>query len=232
MKTVQLISTGALFLLLGAVAPAYAQEEAKGSKQEEAKPAKQEEKATPAKQEEKATPAKQEEKAAPAKQQEKAQPAKQEEKATPAKQEEKAQPAKQEAKAAPAKQEEKAEPAKQEENAKAAPQEHGQPQRTQQAEAKQRSEPALRLSVNGSARIPDDRFRASFGTDHRFSIGSPTLEGGFSRFQYGGFSFGFVQPWPDGWYYTDQVYVDYLDGEYFLFNPYYPGVRIGISVVL
>src|SRR5208283_4201837 len=135
MKAVQLIGTGTLFLLLGTVAPAYAQEEAKPAKQEEkAQPAKQEAKATPAKQEEKAQPAKQEAKATPAKQEEKAQPAKQEAKATPAKQEEKAQPAKQEAKATPAKQEEKAQPAKQEEHAKAAPQERGQPQRTQQAQ--------------------------------------------------------------------------------------------------
>jgi len=43
--------------------------------------------------------------------------------------------------------------------------------------------------------------------------------------------FGFVDPWPVGWYYTNEVYVDYVDGGYFLFNPYYPGVRIAITVV-
>jgi outer membrane biosynthesis protein TonB len=233
MKAVQLIGTGALFLLLGTVAPAYAQEEGKPAKQEEkAQPARQEEKAKPAKQEEKAQPAKQEEKAKPAKQEEKAQPAKQEAKATPAKQEEKAQPAKQEAKATPAKQEEKAQPAKQEEHAKAAPQEHGQPQRTQQAQEKQRSEPALHLSSRGNSRIPDDRFRASFGREHSFRIDSPRIVDGYSRFQYSGFWFGFVQPWPDDWYYTDDVYVDFVDGGYYLYNPSYPDVRIEISVVL
>jgi hypothetical protein len=211
MKAVQWIGTGAFFLLLGTVAPAYAQEEAKPAKQEEAKPAKQEEKAKPAKQEEKA------------------QPPKQEEKAKPAKQEEKAQPAKQEEKAAPAKQEAKAQPVKQEEHAKAAPQ---QAQRTKQAEEKQRAEPALRLSSHGNSRIPDDRFRASFGREHRFRIDSPRIVDGYSRFQYGGFWFGFVQPWPEDWYYTDDVYVDFVDGGYYLYNPSYPDVRIEISVVL
>ena len=56
--------------------------------------------------------------------------------------------------------------------------------------------------------------RSNFGSGHRFRIGSPRMVGGYSRFQYGGYWFGFVQPWPDGWYYTDDVYIDYVDGEY------------------
>ena len=91
--------------------------------------------------------------------------------------------------------------------------------------------PALRLSARSSGRIPDDRFRASFGEGHRFAINQPVMVGGYSRFQYGGYWFGFVEPWPVGWYYTDQVYVDYIDGEYFLFNPFYPGVRVAITFV-
>ena len=63
-------------------------------------------------------------------------------------------------------------------------------------------------------------------------INEPVLVGGFSRFQYGGFWFGFENPWPAGWYYTDNVYVDYIDGGYYLINPYYPDARVGISVVL
>jgi hypothetical protein len=106
------------------------------------------------------------------------------------------------------------------------------PQRTQQAVARQRSQPALRLSVRGSARIPDDRFRSHFGREHSFRIGTPVLVGGYSRFQYGGFWFGFVEPWPQGWYYTDDVYIDYVDGGYYMYNPYYPGARYSISVVI
>jgi hypothetical protein len=92
--------------------------------------------------------------------------------------------------------------------------------------------PALRLTARSESRIPDDRFRAHFGREHSFRIGNPTLVGGYSRFQYGGYWFGFVQPWPDGWYYTDDVYVDYIDGGYYLCNPYYPGAQVSISVVL
>ena len=71
------------------------------------------------------------------------------------------------------------------------------PQRTPQAEARQRREPSLRLSARGQGRIPDDRFHSNFGRGHEFRIGSPRMVDGYSRFQYGGFWFGFVQPWPD-----------------------------------
>jgi hypothetical protein len=91
--------------------------------------------------------------------------------------------------------------------------------------------PALRLSARASVRIPEEHFRASFGEGHRFVISQPVMVGGYSRFQYSGFWFGFVEPWPEGWYYSDDVYVDYVDGDYFLFNPFYPGVRVAIVFV-
>ena len=85
---------------------------------------------------------------------------------------------------------------------------------------------------NGGGRIPDDRFRAHFGSEHRFRINRPTFVAGHRRFRYGGYWFGFNDPWPVGWYYTDEVYVDYFDGGYYLCNMMHPGIRIGISVVL
>jgi hypothetical protein len=246
MKVFPVIGTTALFLIFAATVPTFAQEEhqeAKPEKQEQAKPAKQEEQAKPAKQEEQA-------KAKPEKQ-EQAKPAKQEQQAKPAKQEEqaKAKPEKQE-QAKPAKQEQQAKPAKQEEQAKAKPEKQQQQnaqvkqeggnrnagqqhaQRTPAEEQKQRSMPTLRLSARGEGRIPDDRFRSNFGEQHTFVINEPVMVGGYSRFQEGGFWFGFVNPWPVGWYYTDDVYVDYIDGGYFLFNPYYPGVRVSLCVVI
>src|SRR5580704_17064658 len=237
MKVLKVISATAMFLLLGAITPAFVQEE---HHDEAAKPAEHQEAAKPAKQQE-AKPAKQEQ-AKPAKQQEesKAQPEKQQSQAQPAKQQEQAKSEKQQPAAKPAKQENQPKPAKQQQQAKSQNQEqrgnnggqHGQPQRTAEAQQRQRSAPALRLSVRGSARIPDDRYRANFGQQHVFVINQPVIVGGYSRFQYSGFWFGFVQPWPDGWYYTDNVYVDYIDGGYYLCNPYYPGVHVGISVVL
>src|ERR1700723_943555 len=219
MKPIGTISAAALLLLFGAVAPSYAiqdqhEQEAKPPKQEPAKPEKQEE-AKPPKQEPQAKPEKQQD-AKPPKQESQAKPEKQQEPKA-AKQQPQAKPEKQQqAKAAkPAPQ---AKPEKQEE-AKAGTQQHA--QRTEAEQQRQRAVPALRLSARGTGRIPDDRFRSSFGESHTFVINEPVLVGGYSRFQYSGFWFGFVEPWPDGWYYTDNVYVDYVDGEYFLINPYY-----------
>jgi len=80
--------------------------------------------------------------------------------------------------------------------------------------------------------IPDDRFRANFGRQHTFAIGQPVIVAGTPRFQYGGYWFVIAQPWPVGWAYTDVVYVDYIDGEYFLLSPMHPGVQIAINVIL
>jgi hypothetical protein len=85
-------------------------------------------------------------------------------------------------------------------------------------------------------RIPDDRFRVSFGEGHGFRIGSLPFQlvGGFPRFQYGGYWFSVVDPWPsywgDSWYDNDDVYVSYLDNGYYLCNRRHPGVGLAISV--
>ena len=81
-------------------------------------------------------------------------------------------------------------------------------------------------------RIPDDRFRANFGRQHTFAVGQPVIVEGAPRFQYGGYWFVIAQPWPAGWGYSDPVYVDYIDGEYFLLSPVHPGVQIAINVIL
>jgi hypothetical protein len=225
MKPIGVMSTAAMFLLFGIAAPANGRQE------------KPEEKAPPPKQEQQARPAKQEEAKAP-KQQQEAKPPKQEQ-AKPEKQQQAKAP-KQEQHAAPEKQQQQAKQQQPQKNNSAKQQPAHQqaasyshaPQRTQQAMATQRAQPALRLSARGSGRIPDDRFRANFGRGHDFHMGNPVLVGGYSRFQYGGFWFGFVQPWPSGWYYTDDVYIDYVDGGYYMYNPYYPGARFSISVVI
>ncbi len=249
MKSTGIINATALFLLLGMATPAIARQE---------KPVKQEEKAKPAQKEQQAKPEQRQEQAKAPKQQQ-AKPEKQQVAKTPshqqnAKPEKQAQakaPKQEQAKAP--KQEQAKAPKRQakapkQEQAKAPKQEQARaqkqqpprqqqakyaapPKRSQQEISRQRAQPALRLSARTSNRIPDDRFRSNFGSAHDFRIGTPVLVGGFSRFQYGGFWFGFVQPWPSGWYYTDDVYIDYVDGGYYMFNPYYPGVRFSISVV-
>ena len=83
-----------------------------------------------------------------------------------------------------------------------------------------------------SAHIPDDKFRSNFGRTHTFAVQRPVIVQGQPGFMYGGYSFVFVDPWPVDWAYTDDCYVDYIDGEYFLFDLLHPGIRIALFVVL
>jgi hypothetical protein len=69
--------------------------------------------------------------------------------------------------------------------------------------------------------IPDDKFRAHFGQSHHFSA-QGVIVAGQSQFQYGGYNFEFVDAWPAAWAYTDDCYIDYIDGEYFLFDLRHP----------
>jgi hypothetical protein len=82
--------------------------------------------------------------------------------------------------------------------------------------------------------IPQNRFYSSFGRDHFFRIGRPVLYGRYPRFQYGGFWFNFVSAppayWGPDWYDTDDVYIDYSDGGYYLFDNRYPGQGIPLEV--
>jgi primosomal protein N' len=235
MKPIGAMSTAALFLLLGIAAPANGRQEKPEEKapppkqQQQAKPEKQQPQAKAPKQEQQAKAPKQEQQAKPEKQQQQAQAPKQQH-ASPEKQQQQAK-SQQPQNGNSAKQQQHSNSQQQQAHQQQASSSHA-PQRTQQAMATQRSQPALRLSVRGSGRIPDDRFHANFGRGHDFHMGNPVLVGGYSRFQYGGFWFGFVQPWPAGWYYTDDVYIDYVDGDYYMYNPYYPGARFSISVVI
>jgi hypothetical protein len=91
---------------------------------------------------------------------------------------------------------------------------------------------------NGHARpagkgghIPDDKFRSHFGREHHFSART-VIVSGRPQFQYGGYSFELVDAWPADWAYTDDCYIDYIDGEYFLFDLLHPGVRVAVFVVM
>lgn len=80
-------------------------------------------------------------------------------------------------------------------------------------------------------RIDDAHFRAHFGHDHHFAIRHVTIVGGRPHFAYGGYNFEIVDAWPHGWAYTDNCYIDFVDGGYFLFDLAHPGVRISITVL-
>lgn len=85
-------------------------------------------------------------------------------------------------------------------------------------------------------RIPDNRFRLYFGHDHFFRIGGLPMVfvGGLPRFQYDGFWFTLLDPWPEdwdpNWYASDDVYVDYVGDGYYLFDRNRPGVQLALTV--
>jgi hypothetical protein len=85
-------------------------------------------------------------------------------------------------------------------------------------------------------RIPDDRFSVYFGQGHGFRLYSMplTVLGGYPSFQYGGFWFSLLDPWPDywgdSWYQNDDVYIDYFGDGYYLYNRRYPQDRIAVII--
>jgi len=83
---------------------------------------------------------------------------------------------------------------------------------------------------NHYGRIPDDHYRAYFGRAHAFRMGPPRFIDGYNRFQYSGYWFGFNEPWPSGWGYNDDVYVEYVGGAYYLYNPRHSGIHITLNL--
>lgn len=82
-----------------------------------------------------------------------------------------------------------------------------------------------------SARIPDDRFRQQFGRSHSFAVRPVVVSGGQQGFIYSGYTFVFLDPWPEDWAYDDGYYVDDMDGDYYLYDLAHPGMRIALFVV-
>ncbi len=130
--------------------------------------------------------------------------------------------------------------ARQEENKNAKPEENNarqdknnEEEKTAQEQHGQEPRPAKQdqhASGTGNGRIPEDRYRAHFGEQHRFRVTQSDYSN--RRFQYGGYWFGFQGEWPSNWLYTQDVYVIEIDGVYYLCNANYPGVNIMLSVTL
>jgi hypothetical protein len=99
------------------------------------------------------------------------------------------------------------------------------PQRTQQA-----AKPVRAKNGGGShGRISDAHYASNFGSGHNFHVNQGEYNS--RRFSYGGYSFGFLDPWPVGWGYSDDVYVVYVDGGYYMCDVVHPGVRLSISIL-
>jgi hypothetical protein len=85
-------------------------------------------------------------------------------------------------------------------------------------------------------RVPEDRFRLYFGSRHFFRINAlPMLfVGGYPRFQYDGYWVTFIDPWPEtwppNWYETDDVYIDYTGDGYYVYDRMHPGIGIAVTI--
>ena len=85
-----------------------------------------------------------------------------------------------------------------------------------------------RPTGHAHGRISDAHYRASFGSAHRFHVSRGDYE--HHMFRYGGYQFRFVDPWPPAWAYSDPVYVVYVDGGYYMYDPLHPGLRITLNI--
>lgn len=99
--------------------------------------------------------------------------------------------------------------------------------RTQQTRASNGNNGNNGRSEHG--RITNEHYTASFGSEHRFHVNQGDYD--HRRFDYGGYSFGFIDPWPMGWGYEDDVYVVYVDGGYYMYDVVHPGVRLSINIL-
>jgi type IV secretory pathway VirB10-like protein len=115
-----------------------------------------------------------------------------------------------------------------EKNAK--PEEKNAQQENRNAKPAEKNAPEQKAAGNRGGQIPADKFKAHFGQQHSFRVSQGDYNN--HRFQYGGYSFGFVDPWPSNWLYTQNVYVIEIDGVYYLCNASFPGVNLVLSFTL
>jgi len=128
-----------------------------------------------------------------------------------------------------------AKPPKQDRQMEKQEQKRGQEQSGDQAKPEGQEHPKMHGDHDRRAgkggHIPDDKFRAHFGQSHHFTAKTVIVQGQ-PRFQYSGFTFELVDVWPIDWAYTDDCYIDYIDGDYYLIDLFHPGVRIVLIVVM
>ncbi len=80
--------------------------------------------------------------------------------------------------------------------------------------------------------IPEEKFRSSFGRPHTFHVQRTQIINNPQPIIFvSGYQFQLVDPWPAEWAYEDDCYIEYVDGEYFLFNAFHPGIRVTVFVI-
>lgn len=219
MRAFRFLNLAILSTLVASSAVLYAQDE----KPQEEKPPRQEEPkgreaGKPAPKQDEMKPPRQEE----PKGQEAGKPASRQDEMKPPRQEE----------AKPEKQEQKRDEKQSREQMNNARQEPAQQQQGYGRQEPNQQQEGHARSAGKGGHIPDDRFHAQFGREHRFKVQRPVEVEGGQGFVYGGYSFVLVDAWPPDWAYTDDCYVDYIDGEYFLIDLFHPDMRLALMVVM
>ena len=79
----------------------------------------------------------------------------------------------------------------------------------------------------GGHRIPEERFRASFGTEHHFRVARRSDR----HFEYGGYAFEYVDAWPADWSDTDDVYIVLIGDDYYFVDVHRPELRLRLILV-
>ena len=83
-------------------------------------------------------------------------------------------------------------------------------------------------------KIPDEKFKQNFGRQHTVKVNkiitTTRIVPGQTQFVYAGTPFVFLDPWPADWAFTDDCYIDFVNDEYVLVNPYHPGVYVTLMV--
>lgn len=88
------------------------------------------------------------------------------------------------------------------------------------------------VNGGGGQRIPEDKFRAHFGREHHFRVQRAQIVNvAQPQFIFGGYTFVLQQPWPAEWAFDDDCYVDYVDGDYYLYDLNHPGIQILVFVI-
>jgi hypothetical protein len=230
------ISAGALFLFLGTIAPAYAQREQQEKEKEQGKTqqGQHQQQARPAPQQQQARPAPQQQQARPAPQQQQARPAPQQQMKKPAQRPQQTFGGVYHGGVQPNG------PTHGGVHHSGVPQHQGQVrsgfvQSRAGSWSNEHRSWTQRGGYNGY-RVPEARFRLYFGSNHFFRIGRLPLVfvGGLPRFQYDGYWVTLLDPWPESWsptwYETDDVYIDYTDDGYYVYDRMHPGIGIAATI--
>jgi hypothetical protein len=103
--------------------------------------------------------------------------------------------------------------------------------RNRQGQGQERSEIHGNRAAGKGGHIPDEKFRAQFGREHHFNARSVIVRGQ-PRFQYGGYTFEIIDAWPAEWVDTDDYYIEYIDGNYYLIDLVHPDIRLAVFVAM